>query len=405
MKKLLSLILVLTLALSLVACGGSSAPAADAPAADAPAEAPAEGGVIRIAFVGPQTGDNAEHGQQMKAAIEVAIQQWNDKGGILGKTIVLDDYDDKNDAQEAGTIAEKIVSEDYVAVIGHFSSGVAMTAAEIYQEAGIPLVNGSAAHTDYSSIGDCIFRNNALYTVDASSALQIIEHFGYTKFASIQPNSDAGVSINACLDTYLTNYGSALNCELVASELYEEGTVDFSAAINKCHEAGVEVVYTTAPYSIVAPLLKQYKAINPDIKFILSSGAFSQEFLDLAGEDANGVYVPNSFFYESAREATQQFTAAFVAHYGSNPSTFAAQCYDGANMIFLAIEAGQSDERASIVEHLYEVEFDGAAGKTVFDEIGDVPKQQVCLTVENMTWTEIPDVLLSPVDWAAALGF
>ena len=411
MKKLLSLILVLALALSLVACGGNSAPAADAPAADAPAadapaaEAPA-GGTIRIAFVGPQTGDNAEHGQQMKAAIQVAIQQWNDKGGILGKTIVLDDYDDKNDSQEAGTIAEKIVSNDeYVAVIGHFSSGVAMTAAEIYQEAGIPLINGSAAHTDYSSIGDCIFRNNAMYTVDASSALQIMEHFGYTKFASIQPNSDAGVSINACLDTYLEDYGSALNVEKVAVELYEDGTVDFSAAINKCHEAGTEIVYTTAPYSIVAPLLKQYKAINPDIKFILSSGAFSQEFLDLAGEDANGVYVPNSFFYESSREATQQFTAAFNAHYGSNPSTFAAQCYDAANMIFLAIEAGQSDARADIVENLYKVEFDGASGKIVFDEIGDVPKQQVCLTVENMIWTEIPDVLLSPVDWAAELGF
>ena len=157
--------------------------------------------------------------------------------------------------------------------------------------------------------------------------------------------------------------------------------------------------------TIVAPLLKQYKAINPDIKFILSSGAFSQEFLDLAGDDANGVYVPNSFFYESARESTKQFTAAFNAHYGSNPSTFAAQCYDAANMIFLAIEAGQSDERASIVENLYKVEFDGASGKIVFDEIGDVPKQQVCLTVEDGIWTEIPDVLLSPVDWAAELGF
>ncbi len=390
MKKTISLILVLVLVMSLFAgCGGAG-----------------NSKEIKIAFVGPQTGDNAEHGQQMKAAIKVAIDMWNAKGGILGKTIVMDDYDDKNDAQEAGTIAEKIVSDDsYVAVIGHFSSGVAMTAAAIYQEAGIPLINGSAAHTDYSSIGDCIFRNNAIYTVDASSALQIIEHFGYTKFATIQPNSDAGVSINACLDTYLNDYGSAIEAELVATELYEEGTVDFSAAINKCHEAGVEVVYTTAPYSIVAPLLKQYKAINPDIKFVLSSGAFSQEFLDLAGEDANGVLVPNSFFYESAREATKTFTAAFVEAYGSNPSTFAAQCYDAANMIFLAIEAGNSDARADIVKNLYEVVFDGAAGKTTFDAIGDCPKQQVCLTVENGIWTEIPDVILTPVDWAASLGF
>ncbi|MEG0913689.1 MAG: ABC transporter substrate-binding protein [Oscillospiraceae bacterium] len=399
MKRVISLILVLVLAFTMVACG-TKAPEPTEGGDTAPT-----GGTIKIAFVGPQTGDNAEYGKMMKAGVQVAIDEWNEKGGIIGKTIVMEDFDDKNDAQEAGTIAEKIVSDDsFVAVIGHFSSGVAMTAAEIYQEAGIPLINGSAAHVDYSAIGDCIFRNNAIYTVDAASALQIINHFEYKKFASLQPNSDAGVSITACVEDYMAKYGDKLGAKLVATELFEDGTVDFSAIINKMNEAGAEVVYTTAAYSIVAPFIKQYAAINPDVKFVLSSGCFSQEFLELAGDAANGCYVPNSFFYKSDREATKNFTAAFNAFYGSDPSTFAAQCYDAANMIFLAIEAGKSDARADIVKNLYEVTFDGAAGKTEFNENGDCPKQQVCLKIVDGDWTEVPDVILSPVDWAASLA-
>ncbi len=402
MKKVLSLILALALVMALlVGCGGNEA------TTDEGGEGGegATGETVKIAFVGPLTGDNAEIGQQMKTAVQVAIDEWNAKGGVIGKTIVMDDFDDKNDATEAGNIAERIASDDsYVAVIGHFSSGVAMTAAETYQEAGIPLINGSAAHTDYSAIGDYIFRNNAIYNVDASSAIQIIEHFGYSKFAMIQPNSDAGVSISNVVHEFLEKYDDKINAELVAEELYEDGTVDFSAAINKFNEAGAEIIYTTAPYSIVGPLMNQYKAINPDIVFVLSSGAFSQELLDLAGENANGSYLPNSFFDQSSNPVTQAFVESFSAAYGSNPNTFAAQCYDAANMIFTAIEAGQSDAREDIKNNLYEVSVDGAAGKTQFDENGDCPKEQVCLQIVDGAWTEVPDVILPVTEWEASLA-
>ena len=80
------------------------------------------------------------------------------KAACWGKKIKLVDYDDANSSEQAASIAEKIVGDETIsAVLGHFSSGVAMTAAEVYQEAGIALVNGSAAHMDYAKIGDLDF--------------------------------------------------------------------------------------------------------------------------------------------------------------------------------------------------------------------------------------------------------
>ena len=119
----------------------------------------AENGEVTLAFSGSQTGDFAEYGQSMKAAAQIAIDEWNEKGGVLG----------------------------------YFSSGVAMTAAEIYQEEGIALVNGSATHVDYSKIGDFIFRNNAIYVTEASTCIQVTEYLGRKKLGILNPNSDAGV--------------------------------------------------------------------------------------------------------------------------------------------------------------------------------------------------------------------
>lgn len=387
MKKLLSFLLVLSFCLSF---------ATFAVAED----------TIKIAFVGPMTGDNAEYGQYMQESVQIAIDEWNAKGGVLNRQIEMVSFDDKNTSEEAASIAEKIVGDESIcAVIGHFSSGVAMTGAQIYQEGGIALVNGSAAHIDFSSIGDCIFRNNAIYSTDANSFLQVVMYLGVEKFGMLHPNSDAGVSITSEVQGRLEEYGDKYPAELVTAELYNEGTVDFNAFITKFMDAGCEVIVSTATYSALAPFVKQYKEKDPDIKIIGSAATFSQEFIDLAGEDANGVCMPTSFFYESEKPIVQAFSEEFLTRMGANPNTFCAQVYDAANMIFLAIEEGQSASRADIVENLYKVTFDGCSGNVYFDEQGDCPKTQVLLEIVDGKYTEIPDVMMSRPDWEATYIF
>ena len=95
------------------------------------------------------TGDNSEYGIGFSNAAKLMAGQWNAKGGVLGKQIEIVPYDDKNTSEEAATIAQKIVSDgDISGVIGHFSSGVCMTAAPIYDENGIVEISPSASHPD-----------------------------------------------------------------------------------------------------------------------------------------------------------------------------------------------------------------------------------------------------------------
>lgn len=360
---------------------------------------------ITLAFVGPQTGDNAEYGKSMKAAAQIAIDEWNENGGVLGKQIKLVDFDDANASEQAASIAEKIVGDKSIsAVLGHFSSGVAMTAAEVYQEAGVALINGSAAHIDYAKIGDCIFRNNAVYTTDANTMLQIVEYLGHSKFGILNPNSDAGISVTKAVEDMVAKYGEKYAPELVLAELYEDGTVDFTSTVAKFQQSGVEVIYSSGAYAQTAPFIQQYRAKDENVQFIMSAACFSEEFLKLAGADAEGVVIGTSFFYGSADESVKAFAEKFNVVYGSKPSTFAAQIYDATYAILKAIEKGNSAERADIVANLTSTDFQGVTGKITFDEEGNCPKQQVLLEIKSGEYVEIPGVLKSQTDWESGKG-
>src|SRR5690606_34511263 len=101
-----------------------------------------------------------------------ALEKINDEnGGVLGgRKIVVDFFDDKNDAKEAVTIANKIIGEEkYVAVIGGFGSTASMAAAPLYEEAQIINYSPTASHADYSVIGEFIFRNTATQEIETTA--------------------------------------------------------------------------------------------------------------------------------------------------------------------------------------------------------------------------------------------
>ena len=239
MKKKISIVLsVLMMASALGACGGKTT---DAPAvsrnADAPGETAADSGKtpIKIAFSGPMTGDYAEYGQNFYAACEIAVDEINSSGGLLdGAPMELLQFDDKNSQEEVGAIAEMIASDDSIAaVLGHFSSGVAMTAANTYMDAGIPLLSASASHPDYSGMGEYIFRNNVLISQEVETVLQICQNSGSKRVGVLVLKNDWGQGALQAMETAYEQVKGKVDFEIVLQEEVMDGTEEFSANITK----------------------------------------------------------------------------------------------------------------------------------------------------------------------------
>ena len=341
-------------------------------------------GVIKIAVAAPMTGDNSEYGIGFTNAAKLMVDQWNAEGGVLGKQIEIVPYDDKNTSEEATTIAQKIVSDgDISGVIGHFSSGVCMTAAPIYQENNIIEISPSASHPDYSKIGNYIFRNNTVISKEGAASVDIAVHdLGKKNIGIISIMTDWGTNTSGIIKDLITDLNDP-NVKVVAHEEVMEGSDDYTPAITKLNEAGADVVICCGMYNLVAPVAKQYKNINPDIAIVGFSNAYSQQLIQLGGEAIDGVCFPVIFFSESDDPDVKAYVDKFTQAYGSAPSALTSQAYDSVGVLLTAIKEAGTTDSAVVRDKLNEISYKGVTGNIKFDEQGDVDKQFNKVTIQD----------------------
>lgn len=343
--------------------------------------------IVKVAVAAPLTGDYAEYGTGFKNAVELMAEEWNAKGGVLGKKIEIVLYDDKNNGEEAANIAEKIASDgSIVAVIGHFASGVCMAATPKYQEAGIINISPSASHPDFTKEGNYIFRNNTVISSEAKAAVEIaIDVLGKKKIGLLSVKTDWGTSTAAITKEIIAELGATL----VDHQEVVDGTVDFSPNISKLNDAGAEVVIVAAMYNTLAPLATQYKAVNPNIQFVGFSNAYSQQLIDLAKENAEGIHFPAQFFDGSTDPKIANFVKNYESKYGAKPSSLTAQAYDSMGIILTAIEKAGTTDRAKVREEVEKINYNGVTGATTFNENRDSVRPFTIVKIENGNFVEV----------------
>lgn len=373
---------------SLAGCGSK---AADSPSASQGGQSKAageqarnDGDVVKIAVAGPMTGDNAEYGIGFTDAAKMMADEWNAKGGVLGKQIEIVPFDDKNSSEEAATVAQKIVSEgDFLGVIGHFASGVCLTAAPIYQENKIIEISPSASHPDYSGIGDFIFRNNTVINKEAAASIDIaVNDLGKKNIGIISIKTDWGTNTSKVIEEIIGGMSSD-SVKIVAHEEVMEGSDDYSPAITKLNEAGADVVICVGMYNLVAPVAKQYKQINPGIQIVGFSNAYSQQLIELGGKAVEGVCFPVIFFSESQDPVVKTYVDDYTRLYGSAPSALTSQAYDSVGMLLTAAEEAGTTDSQAVRDKLAELDYKGVTGDTRFDSNGDVQKEFIKVTIKD----------------------
>ncbi len=342
---------------------------------------------IKIAVVGPLTGDFAEYGTGFKNAVQLKVDEWNKKGGVLGKQVEVVVFDDKNNGEEAATIAEKIVSDKSIkAVVGHFASGVCMAASPKYQESGVVEISPSASHPDYTKEGDFIFRNNTVINVEAQVAVDLaIKTIGKKNVGILAVKTDWGIKTAEITKALVEEAGGTV----VGYQEVVDGTIDYSPNVAKLNDAGADVIIVAAMYNALAPFASQYKTINPDIELVGFSNAYSQQLIDLAKESAENIHFPTIFFHGSTNPEVSKFVETYNEKYGSMPSSLTAQAYDSAGMILDAIKNAGEADRKTIKAELAKINYPGVTGATQFNSMGDAMKVFTMVKVEDGKFVEV----------------
>jgi branched-chain amino acid transport system substrate-binding protein len=374
-----ALVITLVFALALVGCGNNTTEPEPEPD---DTEEPAEEIVIGAVF--GLTGDIATFGQSSKEAIEMAVDELNAAGGVLGRPVKVIFEDNKSLATETALAVEKLIERDkVVAIIGAIASTNTLAGAPIAQDAQIPMISGTSTNETVTQVGDYIFRACFIDPFQGRVAAQFALENLDAKTAAIL--TDVGSDYSMGLRDVFEEYFTAGGGEVVEKAEFVVQDTDFSAILTNVKAKNPDVVYIPAYYNSVGLILAQAADLGIEAKFIGTDGWDSPTLFDLAGDAANGNYFTNHYSPDADTPEVQNFITAYGARYnGKTPDALAALAYDAFLMTVDAIERAGSTDGPAIRDALAVTEgFVGVSGTITMDENRNPIKSAVIIEIKD----------------------
>lgn len=324
---------------------------------------------IKIGVAGAHTGDLASYGLPSVKAAELVVEEWNAKGGVLGKKIELVVADDVCKPEVATNTASKLVGDKVVAVIGHICSGATKAALGIYKDAKIVTISPSATNPPLTKSGDYPNFFRTIASDDAQAEVDVefaMKKLGFKKFAVLHDKGDYGKGFAEFAKGYL----DAAGAEVVVFEGIQVGAVDYSAIINKVAASGAEAVMYGGYHPEASKLVSQMRAKGMKTVFISDDGVKDDTFIKVAREAAEGVYA-------SGPVDTTKNPLAIKAvedhkkKYGEDPGAFFLNAYAATQALLNAIQKAGSTDYDAITKALRSEFVETPLGKISFDAKGD----------------------------------
>ena len=328
--------------------------------------------VACIGVVTPLTGPQAHLGKDADNGVRLAAEEVNAKGlTIGGKKVRIEivSEDDQADPKTATIVAQKLADMKVKAVIGHLNSGTSIPASKIYADAGIPQVSGSATAIKYTAQGyKTTFRT---MTNDAAQGKVIgqyaVKKMGGKKIAIVDDRTAYGQG----LADEVEKAAKAAGATVVAREYTTDKSTDFLSILTSIKGKNPDVVFYGGMDPQGGPIVKQMKTLGLKAKFLGGDGVQTANFLNLAGNDANGVVASAPGLSIDDMPGGKAFRQKFTAKYGVIEA-YSPYYYDATMAIVEAMKKADSTEPAKYLAVLPSVQHQGVTGPIRFDEKGDI---------------------------------
>lgn len=328
---------------------------------------------VTIGAVLPLSGASATIGDDQRRGIELAVEEVNANGGVLGGKLNVIVEDSGGRAPSALDAAKKLVTVDNVpAVIGEYSSGITIPVGQyLVQEKRVHLNIGSSSGL-IRQLGEGSFSLIGLDNVSSGFAAQDVVDNGWKKAAVIVPNNAFGQGVAAQFEKAFT----ALGGEITTTILYTEGQTTYRRELQQL-ERGEPDVYVYSAYG------REAATINREA-FELGIGAGSHPwyaiYLSMCTSDSDPRFIQGQVGMDlnNIGPNGQAYEEAYKAKYGEGfRSTFNGYGYDAVKMLAAALDKAGSAEPAAITAALAEVgkDYEGVTGPIIFDADGQRSKQ------------------------------
>jgi branched-chain amino acid transport system substrate-binding protein len=348
----------------------------------------AEGGksainTIIVGEVGSFTGDTATFGISTHQGIELATNELNKAGGLLGKIVEIVKYDNQGKEEEAATATNRLINQHKVAaILGEVASRRSKAMAPIAQSNKIPMVSPSSTNPEVTAIGDYIFR--VCFIDPFQGAVMARFAFENLKAKKVAILRDVGQDYSVGLADAFTETYKKVGGEIVSDQSYTEKDVDFKAQLTAIRGLNPEAIFVPGYYTQVGLIARQARELGIKAPLLGGDGWDSPKLFEIGGKAVEGSYLSNHYSPDDKSELVQNFIKRYKEAYGQVPDGLAAQGYDAAMVLFDAIKrAGTTDPKALRDALASTKEYPGVTGKITIDDKRNASKPAVVLKVEN----------------------
>jgi branched-chain amino acid transport system substrate-binding protein len=374
MKCFAGLLAALAVAVLMTACGDGGGKGSD---------------TIPIAVVGPVTGQYASFGQQMTNGAQMAVEDINAAGGVLGKQLDLDIGDDACDPKQAVAVANQMVGNGVALVAGHYCSGSSIPASKVYAEAN--LVQISPASTNPAFTDDRAGPN--IYRVCGRDDQQggvagkyLAKHFADKNIAFVHDKTAYGKGLADETKKAMNEAGK----QEAMYEAITAGEKDYSALVSKLKRANIDVIYFGGYHTEAGLIIRQMRDQGMNTILMGGDALITQEFWSITGPAGEGTlmtFSPDPRKNPAAAEVVKRFKDK-----GIEPEGYVLYTYAAIQAWKQAADQAKSVDSAEVVKALNDTEFDTVIGKFKFNEKGDpnLPPYAV-YRWSNGTYEQLPD--------------
>lgn len=369
MKKALSLLVSLTLMMAMLTCCVTASAEASLP-------------VIKIASVTPLSGSQAAMGEVIKNGAELALNERVEEFKELGFDLQFAPQDDQADPKVGVSIAQRLIEDsDFLAVVGHWNSGVAIPSSEVYNEGNLAMVSPANTAVNVTDRGlPVVNRICARDDAQGPAGADFIYGLGLTSVFIVQDKTTYGQGV---ADEFKKRF-EAIGGTVLGYEGITSGEADYSAVEEMIRASGAQAVYFGGIYPEGGLLIKQLAEKDIKVTFIGPDGMDSEALVDIAGDAVIGTYYTSTAAGVVDNEKGTAFTTAYEATYGSAPVGYAAYGFDAMNVTLDAIKSaiaangGALPTREQVVAACRATAgYEGVGTNVTFNNIGDNTEAKV----------------------------
>jgi len=345
----------------------------------APLAAWAQKGKIKIAVQAPLSGEQAALGEHIKLGAQLAVEETSKAFRALGYDLILVPYDDQAKPEVGVANARNVVADpDVLVLVGHFNSGVALPASEVYKDAMLVMISPANTATEitdrgYPNVNRVCGRDDVQGPVGARFAAQDL------KLKTVYIIHDKTLYGQGVADNF-RGEAKKLGMTVLGYDGTEE-RANFSPMIIPMKAKNPALVYFGGIYHQGGLLLKQMREKGVKADFMGPDGLDSAEMVKIAGASVTGSYYTSVAGPPDAYPETAAFAKKFKARFGKDIESFGMYGYDAALVGIRAVEqtlqssGGKKPSRAEVSAAVRNIKnFKGVTGAIAFDNKGDPVK-------------------------------